>query len=281
MSWCVVSATFRGIAIAAVLAATAVACGSAQGQASSVQTLLAGTTSALDAAHTFRITLDGTESQNGRSESLHGEGVVDWTARTVDLHLTGAGQNERLIMTPGGAYVHGALASEALETTHRSWLGFTGANEAKGGVLGGLDPLGDPLSTLSSLRSHLTKITSEGDVELDGVSTTELKGSLAKLAGTKGGAAITVWIDQQGRVRQLHMLAGGNGNGTADITERFSDFGLPVHIAAPPASQVVDFDKLLEKAFKNLPPSDLPTPPAGFGPGNVTLPVRSGHKTAK
>lgn len=260
MSWGLVSAKFWGLPITVALAVTVVGCGSAPDQSSSVQTLLAGTTNALNAAHTFRITLDGTGSQNGRSETLHGEGVVNWTAGMVDLHVTGAGQNERMIITPDAAYLHGALSNEALETMHRSWLMMSGENEAKGGLLGGLDPLGDPLSTLGSLRSRLTNITSEGDVQLDGASTTELKGSLAKLTGTKGGAAITVWIDQQGRVRQLHMLAGGDGHGTADITERFSDFGLPVHITAPPANEVVDFDKLLEKAFKSLPPSDLPTP---------------------
>lgn len=267
------SATRRYVAVGVAVAAVAVGCGSSGASNSGIQTLLAGTTSALDTAHTFRITLDGTGSKNGKSESLHGEGVVDWSAGAVDLQITGA-ETERIVLLPGAAYVQGTLSSQEMQRTHKSWLKLPGGNPS-GRVLGGLDPIGDPLTTLSSLRSQLSDVTSEGETQLDGVATTELRGSLATFGNLEhGSATLTAWIDEQGRVRQLHIVAIGNGE--ADITEHFSDFGLPVQIVAPPPDQVIDFEKLLSRQFSKIPPSDFPTPPPGALPPGIKPPTLSG-----
>jgi hypothetical protein len=231
-AWC------RWLASCAAIAAVVSGCGSSTPSASGVQTLLAGTSAALDAAHTFRITIDGTGHYKGRpTETLHGEGVVDWSAGSLDLQITGAGQSERLVILPGAAYIHGALSAEAMKSTHRSWLKVSSNGHTGDNVLGGLDPVGDPLTTLSSLVGHLTDVTSSGEKHLDGVATTELSGSVAK-----SGDAATVWIDHEGRVRQLDMVS--TGATAANITERFSNYGVPVHVAAPPANRVVNFDKL-------------------------------------
>jgi hypothetical protein len=167
---------------------------------------------------------------------------VDWGAGALNLQITGAGQSELLVILPGAAYLHGALSAEAMKSTHRSWLKVSSNGHTGDNVLGGLDPVGDPLTTLSSLVGHLTDVTSSGEAQLDGVATTELEGS-----APKSGDAITVWIDKEGRVRQLDIVS--TGATAANITERFSDFGVQVHVAAPPADRVVNLDKLLGKAF--------------------------------
>jgi hypothetical protein len=55
-----------------------------------------------------------------------------------------------------------------------------------------------------------------------------------------------VWLDAQGRVRRItysYDVTGAGGlSGHSSVTNEYYDFGTPVHIAIPPASQVAPFN---------------------------------------
>lgn len=207
-------------------------CGSSAAGRDGVQTLLVGLPRALSAAHSFRIAIDGTGHDDGRAPyTFHGTGVVDWTANSANLQVTDGRQAGQLIIVRGTMYVPRTTAAGGGGPT---WLRVpAGDQRALGGLL---DLVGDPLTTLSSLRDRLVGVTSEGRTSVGGVLTTELSGRL-RTWGPGVVGTITVWIDQQGRIRQLHLTGNGGGLST-DITEQFSDFGVAVHVVAPPANEV-------------------------------------------
>jgi hypothetical protein len=248
-------------ALALVVAVVTAGCGSGVAGSGS-QTLLSGTSAALAAAHTFRISIDGTGSEKGQPPSaMRGSGVIDWTTGTADIRITGSDQPGRLVIVGGRLYLHRASSAEDTKTPGPAWLRLPAGH---GDALSGLEPLGDPLTTLSSLQSQMSDVADLGMVQLAGESTTELTGHLSRLAGSPATVAVTVWIDQQGRIRQLHFVATGHHQ-SSNITERFFDFGVPVHVVAPPADQVTSLQRLLNKAFAKLPPpTSFPTPPPGF-----------------
>lgn len=58
----------------------------------------------------------------------------------------------------------------------------------------------------------------------------------APLSGGQGAASGTIYVDGQGQVRRLVMVT-TQGRLTADRDRTFGDFGAPVRVTAPPASQ--------------------------------------------
>jgi hypothetical protein len=196
----------------------------------------------------------------------------------ADIQITGPDQPDRLIAIDGSIYLHGATSGHGARGA--TWVRVPGGKE---GALAGLDPLGDPLTTLTGLRSALHGVTTMGTEKLDGVPTTKLAGRLLHFDGADGADA-TVWIDAQKRIRQLRMVV-EDGGATAQITERFSDFGVPVHVTAPPADDVVDLDRLLADQLDKLPqptPSSLNLPPGYKSPPHPSgVPSPTGSWTVR
>ncbi len=133
-------------------------------------------------------------------------------------------------------------------------------------LLGGIPvdaELVDPQSLLSSLESA-TAVREVGPASGTGWTgsaytfavTATLPGPVHVTVSTTG----TVDVDQQGRVRQLDAVESITGPAPIGGTERkvtltFGDFGLPVSVSAPPASEVYTFR-----------PRDRTV---GFGPGAI------------
>lgn len=119
-------------------------------------------------------------------------------------------------------------------------------------LLGGIPvdaELVDPQSLLSSLESA-TAVREVGPASGPGWTgsaytftvTTTLPGPVHVTVSTTG----TVDVDQQGRVRQLDAVESIAGPAPIGGTERkvtltFGDFGLPVSVSAPPASEIFTF----------------------------------------
>ncbi len=208
-------------------------CGASPNGNQGSQTLLVGVSSALSAAHSFRMSVAGTVHDEGRAaQAFRGAGVVDWASKRADLKIVAAGQTARLIIVGATTYISRTNAAGSGGPT---WLRVSSA--ANRPALGGLlDVLGDPVTTLSSLSHRLLGVTSRGKTSLGDVSTTELSGRL-RAWGPGVVGTITIWIDQEGRLRQLHLTGTGSGR-SADITEQLSDFGTAVHVVAPPANEV-------------------------------------------
>lgn len=209
--------------------------------------MLVGVPAALSAAHSFRMSVDGAVQDTGQVLStVHARGLVDWTTNSADLQITEGGQTGQLIIIDGTLYLPRKTPAGS---GGPKWVRVPVNRQP---VLSGLDPLGDPLTTLSSLRDQLVGVTSDGVASVGGVSTTKLRGRLRVWGNAPGvAAAIEVWIDHQGQIRQLHLTGTGRGR-FADITEQFSDFGVAVHIVAPPANDVTTVQRLFQQHPEDL-----------------------------
>jgi hypothetical protein len=209
--------------------------------------------------------------------NITGQGSVDF--KTHDAALTfssSTGTFSDRFVTPN-LYLQPPAADAAQLAPGKSWISINlnTVSEAK---------LGQSLAQLSSSSQQSTQtlsylqavsssgISTVGPATIKGVSTTEYKATvdLTKVADQKSPTEqaaiksveaelhtttlpIQVWLDGQGRVRQVSTQvqastnAQSNGATTipaasesATTTVDYYDFGAPVTIQAPPASQVAD-----------------------------------------
>lgn len=119
----------------------------------------------------------------------------------------------------------------------------------------------DPAKALQLLQSVGT-VSKSGTATLDGVDTTEYSGTIdvQKAAAALGPAEskllaqskvtsipVEVWIGSDGLVRRMHTTLSASAHGmqaVSDLTLSLSDFGTPVTITPPPASQTLDITQL-------------------------------------
>ena len=148
----------------------------------------------------------------------------------------------------------------------KSWIALPDAaagDSPDGALLGPLDGGGDPADLLASLTAAASSVTKLGPSVIRGVPVTgfALKIDPAKAAAKVPGAdraavaaflksldaaeiPVDVWVDGQNLVRRESLsLAMPGGSGAAGGTKLtwttdFYDFGVPVKVSAPPASQV-------------------------------------------
>ena len=126
----------------------------------------------------------------------------------------------------------------------------------------------DPASILSYLKGIAGPITVVGTETVNGVQTTHYRATVnyakavASLRRTNPAAAtalqqsidktgtrtapVEVWVDGSGLMRQERVsVAMPALGGSMLILLQLSDFGVPVHVSAPPASQTTDLLKML------------------------------------
>jgi hypothetical protein len=149
----------------------------------------------------------------------------------------------------------------------KSWIALPDAMAGAagaGGLLGPMDGSGDPADLLASLTAAASSVTKLGPSVIRGVPVT---GFALKIDPAKAGAVpgadraevaaflksfdaaaipVDVWVDGQNLVRRESLsLAMPSGSGAPAGTKLtwttdFYDFGVPVRVSAPPASQVAD-----------------------------------------
>jgi hypothetical protein len=109
----------------------------------------------------------------------------------------------------------------------------------------------DPGALLALLRSAGT-VTDEGPASGPGWTGTKY-GFTAATSGRVSSATGTVYVDSRGEVRRLLTImtlpTGGGYHSTSTEDVSFSDFGAPVSVTAPPASQVSRFPGRVEFAL--------------------------------
>lgn len=143
---------------------------------------------------------------------------------------------------PGASYIFDPLNING----HGKWLnvriqdaGVPG-NPALGKLEAGFDGIlpEDPQSLLALLRSA-TEVRDAGPASGPGWTGTKYTFT-GHAAGILLQATGTVAVDQQGRVRDLDVTRDyGSGVSVTDAIS-FSDFGLSVHVSAPPANQIAN-----------------------------------------
>lgn len=116
----------------------------------------------------------------------------------------------------------------------------------------------DPTAGLEYLKGLGSNATEVGPEMVDGVVTTRYRGAISleqllasvapaqraqarTLFGASPSTPVDVWVDAQGRARRMDVTISMSEPGqsvTMKVSYRFSKFGEPVRISAPPASQV-------------------------------------------
>lgn len=210
------------------------------------------------------VTLLETVSRSKRA-TLHGTGAYDYAARTGQLVVTvppGAGGSAgRLteVVTPGVVYMLG----RGTKVPPGKWVKVDVRELADGNLVS--SGATDPATAAAALRGAQTAVRA-GTAVIDGETVTRYTGTLdlAQAAQATGGAAsyglglaartfttrqvpYQVWLDEHGRIRrvvEVFTFSGVPGStkpaDQVTVTSRsdFSQFGQPVQVAVPAASEV-------------------------------------------
>ena len=248
--------------ILAVVAGLAAGCGIGQAPAGSLSAAVTNT-----AATTSRVAVSTTVSSPGVATTITAVGEFDYAhARGVLRGGLGLGGVEVRYLPPR-AYVEMPHGPGGPVLKGRAWLEISPPSRATGGGVPSL-PLGgvsvDPMDLLSALTGIGGKATDLGPATVRGAAVTHYRVSvdLAKAEAHQRPKAraefhsfvsavglatlrVNVWVDGQARVRRIAvslpwpqssgMPAGFRISETAD----YYDFGVPVQVSAPPASEVL------------------------------------------
>jgi hypothetical protein len=227
-------------------------------------------------AQTARIAITTTMQMQGMTVSFTESGAFDFARSRGTLTMDGPAGFTELFVPPQMYIKVPAGAGESLPKG-KTWVaadtGTSGDLAASG--LGGLLPgpvagNGDPADLLASLTAISGSVTKQGTTTIRGVPVTEYRVTidLAKAAARVPGweqasykeftqstgaktIPVEVWVDSQNLVRRMRealpMPAGlGAPAGMAvSQTTDFYDFGVPVQVSAPPASEVASLSQLI------------------------------------
>jgi len=210
----------------------------------------------------------------GQAETVTGEGVADFAANQLQMTMSAGAQ--RIDMVMKGTTMYMRMPGQSL-VPGKSWLkmDLNAVAKSSGQQLGGLGKgagASDPTQALALLKGASSDVQEVGREQIRGTDTTHYKANidLRKAAEQQGPEAkkqleqilkqaevqsfpADVWIDDQGRLRQMRYKlqmrgvgAGQQGSATVDTTMQLFDFGTRVRVEAPPADQVADFSEMLQ-----------------------------------
>lgn len=275
------------VAAAAVLAA---GCGTRQASADALSAAVAHT-----AATTSRVVVSTTMSSPGMTTTITATGEFDYAHPRGMLRMGGGpalgGVEVRYL--PPRLYVKFAGAAGVAFPKGKAWVEMSLPGQAAGGSLPFL-PLGNvnasPMDLLSALTAIASKVTDLGPATIRGVAVTHyrVRVDLAKAEAHQPPQAraefhsfassldsatlpVDVWVDGQARVSRiaisLPMPRGSGMPAGFRVSEAvdYYDFGVPVQVSAPPASEVVSASQFSQSISSS-----------GSGPGQASPPPVSG-----
>jgi hypothetical protein len=269
----------------ALLALVAAGCtnssNSGQSGRSPRQIVLASVTtteSASSAAIHISVSIAGTPSIGGlvptsgssRSVSLSvtGGGVYSFAQKTgrftIEIPATGQSPATTLEFRQIGNDLYLSAPRLAAIDGGKPWVHvdvsqFEQHQSQSSGPAGALST-GDPTQVLQMLQQLGGSVTEVGHADIDGVSTTEYQGQIDLTKSTTGSTIVSpqmalalglqnvpvdVWVDNQGRARQVATSFTVIGL-TVKAQEELGSFGTPVSVSAPPADEVADGSGLLQ-----------------------------------
>ncbi len=189
--------------------------------------------------------------------SESGNGSVDFSNQSAQIAMTVSVLSEQLHVTVvevGGAVYEKLAGVPGLSSVLRpgkSWIEVPiGSSSA---ATDGLGSEGNPASFLLALTRKGLVVTRVASSSVDGVQATEygvkFPDDIAKLGAGAGslpssvqqslrGATMHVWIDGSGLLRRIAMGIAEPDVGTVMFTIDLQDYGVPVTVSPPPASEV-------------------------------------------
>jgi hypothetical protein len=240
--------------------------------------LLANAASATTRAGSARMTMHMQMSGPQGSFNATAHGVMNFTKpRLAEIDMVMNAPNiatpitmtERMVGTT--MYMRMPFLTAA-DPKIKPWvkLDLTAMGKAAGLNLGALinSSTNDPSSMMAYLRGASGTVQNLGRETVDGVSTTHYRATVqyakmvAGMKNTDPAAAqaiqqvmdktgmrsepVDVWIDGSGLMREERLdVQIPNTSSSMTMIMDLSDFGVPVHVSAPPASQTSDLLKLL------------------------------------
>ena len=199
---------------------------------------------ALKSAGSARTTISYSISAGGQTQQASGTGVQDFRTDDAQLVLKTMGQSLETRVVGGTTYTK--LPAGAARGG-KTWL--------KAGSAGSTSGLSDPTQAFQVLGDSLGSVKDLGSARVGGVATTHYSTVVDLSKATSGSSALApakelgvtkiplqIWVDQQGRPRQISESFSGKsaeaGTVALKLTLTYTDFGVPVKVTAPPASQV-------------------------------------------
>ncbi len=222
-----------------------------------------------------QFSLTETISLQGQHLAVTIAGVASPTL--ADLHITAAGTAIELRRVGGTVYVHVPPGVKTGLPAGKTWGSLSLASISKqlgqlGVAVPGLSAAGHGATGLGvgTLLSQLAKLSTSpprkvGAATIHGIAATAYQITIdpSKVFGGLGASAsatvkqllgsilgmkalsLTLWADAAGQVVQIHAalplnlsFAGAKIKGGIDLLMQGWNFGVPVHVAAPPAAQV-------------------------------------------
>jgi hypothetical protein len=227
-------------------------------------------------ALSYSVSAGKTGSGNTLNEQGTGTGVIDFARKIADLTVnapTGQSIEERLIGTNAYVKLPPQLASTSPQLKGKSWLHEqlpSGGGSSLGFGSSNSSQASDPTSILRMVSTISNRVDNVGTNSIRGTQTTHYRATVnfAKAAAKSGlsTAQITqlekllgtttlpvdIWVDKQGVARRLQFhfplpkLGSSTATQSGQMTETLDlyDFGIPVSVSPPPASQVAEFSAL-------------------------------------
>ncbi|MGH2756241.1 MAG: hypothetical protein ACRDI3_00455 [Actinomycetota bacterium] len=264
--------------IALIAGLTLVACGGSQSSLA-VITLAASRTVE---AGTARSVMSSTIKIQGQEIRSRGEGEIDFEAQRgrMSMEMSGgpgaaAFGTTELIFDGLVIYMKSPAFSQIPGGKEWVSMDLAAMGDQMGFDMSALQQLGqnDPTASLYYLRGA-KEVKEIGEEEVRGEPTTHYEATInfddaiakspediqASLRSTldqmkawmgKDEMVFDVWLDGDGRMRRQQMtfdyVSGPAAGTSADITIEMFDFGIPVEVSPPPASQVTDLQELIQQ----------------------------------
>jgi hypothetical protein len=240
--------------------------------------LLANAASATTRAGSARLTMQMQMSGPQGAFNAHAHGVMNFSKpRQAEIDMvmnvpnmaTPISMTERMVGTT--IYMRMPFLNAA-DPKIKPWvkLDLAAMGKAAGLNLGALinSSTNDPASMMAYLRGASGKVQNLGQETVGGVNTTHYRATVeyskmvAEMKNTDPAAAsalqqamdktgmrsepVDVWVDGSGLMRQERLdVQIPSTSSRMTMVMDLSDFGVPVHVSAPPASQTTDLLKLL------------------------------------
>jgi hypothetical protein len=264
----------RRLAAVLVLVPLVAGCGAAISQDATVSPdILAASADKVRDAGSSRLTWDMKLEASGDSGEMTGAGLFDYRRNvghlTYDLSEFDS-ELEKVEMIADGSVVFVSDFGEEL-APGKSWLKVDTADVPGGGkFVGALGQIDSPVEELKYLRAVSKEIEEKGKEEVRGVPTTHYRAvidvpKLGELAASEAPPAsrkqmrreamarfekmgvdeapMDVWVDEGGLPRKMTLQLAFEVEGEkakTEISVEFFDFGVPVRVTHPPASETVD-----------------------------------------
>jgi len=210
-----------------------------------------GSGDALKDASTSRVELRLEGNNVPAWGTFRSTGTIDYANYRGELAFDGKSDSAsqgRLVFIGRDAYI-GAKVGDATY-----WVKSSGpSNRPTDRFLPGASGM-SPDRLLKDLIKASKNVEKVGSEEIRSVTTTHYRAHLDKSKlGNDGRAevpdAVDVWVDEEGLPRRVSVPFGAGDGAPAEVVDLF-DFGVPVDVHAPAASEIVsedEFSKLMEK----------------------------------